>query len=98
MRRHTGDWITEPQRLTATQPRLAWFLRRKRLRKVEIHVTSFSDGAHDVQYACERKTVVVTSYGVSGSPESSQLPIEEIALGFREKKVTCTENNTTATS
>jgi len=68
------------------------------LRKVEVHVTSFSDGAHEVHYACERKNVVVTSYGVSGYAENIELPTEEIALSLPENKVTYTEHDTTDTT
>ena len=60
--------------------------------KVEIHLTaSYTDAGRVTYYAYELKNVLVTHYHVSGSGQSEQVPIDDIAMNFEEIKVTYTE-------
>jgi type VI secretion system secreted protein Hcp len=60
--------------------------------KVEIHVTASTTDAGRVTYlAYEMKNVMVTSYQVSGSGQSEEVPQEDFSLNFEEIKKTYTE-------
>lgn len=60
--------------------------------KVEIHVTaSYTDAGRVTYYAYDLKNVLVTSYDISGSAQSEDVPVENISLNFEEIKVTYTE-------
>ena len=60
--------------------------------KVEIHVTaSYTDSGRVTYYAYELKNVQVSSYNISGSGQSEDVPSEDFALNFEEIKVTYTE-------
>lgn len=59
---------------------------------VEIHVTaSTTDAGRVTYYAYELKNVMVTSYDISGSGQSEDVPTETFSLNFEEIKVTYTE-------
>lgn len=59
---------------------------------VEIDMTaSTSDAGRETYYRYELTNVMVTSYNVSGSGQSDEVPIEDISLNFEEIKVTYTE-------
>ncbi len=60
--------------------------------KVEIHLTaSYTDAGRVTYYAYELKNVLVTSYNISGSGQSEDVPMEDFSLNFEEIKVTYTE-------
>ena len=60
--------------------------------KVEIHITaSYTDSGRVTYYAYELKNVQVTSYNISGSGQSEDVPAEDFSLNFEEIKVTYTE-------
>ena len=60
--------------------------------KVEIHCTASTTDAGRVTYfAYELKNVMVTSYNLSGSGQSEDVPMEDFSLNFEEIKVTYTE-------
>jgi len=62
--------------------------------KVEIHLTaSTTDAGRATYYAYELKNVLVTSYHISGSGQSEDVPMEEFSLNFEEIKTTYTEND-----
>ncbi len=62
--------------------------------KVEIEMTaSYTDDARVTYYRYELKNVLVTSYNVSGSGQSQDVPSEDFSLNFEEIKVTYTEND-----
>ena len=59
---------------------------------VEIHVTaSTTDAGRVTYYAYDLKNVMVTSYDISGSGQSEEVPMETFSLNFEEIKVTYTE-------
>lgn len=60
--------------------------------KVQIHLTaSVSDAGRVTYYAYELKNCLVTSYDVSGSGQSEDVPMETFSVNFEEIKVTYTE-------
>jgi type VI secretion system Hcp family effector len=60
--------------------------------KVEIHLTaSYTDAGRVTYYAYELTNVLVTSYNISGSGQSEDVPTEDFALNFEEIKVIYTE-------
>jgi type VI secretion system secreted protein Hcp len=60
--------------------------------KVIIDLTaSYTDAGRVTYYAYELKNVLVTSYNISGSGQSEDVPMEDFALNFEEIKVTYTE-------
>jgi type VI secretion system secreted protein Hcp len=62
--------------------------------KVEVHLTaSYTDAGRVTYYAYELKNVLVTSYNISGSGQSEDVPIESITLNFEEIKTTYTETD-----
>lgn len=62
--------------------------------KVEIHLTaSTTDAGRKTYYAYELTNVMVTSYNVSGSGQSEDVPAEDFSLNFEEIKVTYTETD-----
>lgn len=62
--------------------------------KVEIHMTaSITDAGRVTYYAYELVNVMVTSYNVSGSGQSEEVPMEDFSLNYEEIKVTYTEND-----
>ena len=98
--RRRGDVVLENivcvRELDKASPKLAEAVcKGKVFPKVEIHVTaSYTDAGRVTYYAYELKNVQVTSYNVSGSGQSEQVPTEEVSLNFEEIKVTYTENDT----
>ena len=60
--------------------------------KVEIHVTASTTAkGRQTYYAYELKNVMVTSYNISGSGQSEDVPTEDFSLNFEEIKVVYTE-------
>jgi type VI secretion system secreted protein Hcp len=67
--------------------------------KVEIHLTaSFTDAGRVTYYAYELQNVLVSSYNISGSGQSEDVPMEDFNLNFEEIKVTYTEADSTGKS
>ena len=97
--RRRGDVVLEDivcvKELDKSSPKLAEAIcKGKVYPKVEIHVTaSYSADGRITYYAYELKNVVVTSYSVSGSGQSEDVPVEEVSLNFEEIKVTYTETD-----
>ena len=60
--------------------------------KVEIHMTASYGGSRATYLKYELVNVRITSYSVGGATESTDRPMEEIALSFGKVKVTYTEN------
>ena len=58
--------------------------------KVEIHLTSSSNGMSQTYYSYELKNVMITSYNISGQSDVG-LPMDEFSLSYEEIKVTYTE-------
>ena len=52
-----------------------------------------TDSGRVTYYRYELKNVLVTSYNVSGSGQSEDVPMEDFSLNFEEVKVTYTEND-----
>jgi type VI secretion system secreted protein Hcp len=62
--------------------------------KVEIELTaSYTDAGRVTYYRYELKNALVTSYNVSGSGQSEDVPMEDFGINFEEIKVTYTEND-----
>lgn len=62
--------------------------------KVEIELTaSYTDAGRVTYYRYELKNVLVSSYQVSGTAQSEEVPSESFSLNFEEIKVTYTEND-----
>ena len=95
--RRRGDVVLNDivctKELDKASPKLAEAVcKAKVFPKVEIHVTAGGTGAGRVTYyAYALKNCMVTSYNVSGSGQSEEVPTEEFALNFEEIKVTYTE-------
>lgn len=89
------DDITVTKELDKTSPQLAEAVCKGRVfPKVEIHLTaSYTDQGRQTYYAIELKNVLVTSYNVSGSGQSEDVPMEDLTLNFEEIKETYTEFN-----
>ena len=60
--------------------------------KVEIHMTASYGGSRATYLKYELTNVRITSYSVGGAAESTDRPMEEIALNFGKVKVTYTED------
>jgi type VI secretion system Hcp family effector len=97
--RRRGDVILEDivltKELDKSGPKIAEGLcKGKVYPKVEIHQTaSYTDAGRVTYLAYELKNVLVTSYNVSGSGQSDEVPVEQFALNFEEIKVTYTETD-----
>ena len=87
--------ITCTKELDKASPKLAESVcKGKVFPKVEIHLTaSITDAGRVTYYAYELKNVMVSSYNVSGSGQSEDVPVEDWSLNFEEIKVTYTEND-----
>ncbi len=59
--------------------------------KVDIHITANTGEGRITYYTYELTNVMVTSYSISGSGTSEQVPMEQISLNFDAIKVTYTE-------
>ncbi len=59
--------------------------------KVDIHITANTGEGRVTYYAYELTNVMVTSYSISGSGTSGQVPMEQVSLNFDAIKVTYTE-------
>lgn len=67
--------------------------------KVEIELTaSTTDAGRVTYYRYELKNVMITSYNISGSGQSEDVPMEDFALNFEEIKVTYTETESSGKS
>ena len=97
--RRRGDVVLEDivcaKELDKASPKLAEATcKGKVFPKVEIHLTaSYTDSGRVTYYAYELTNVMVTSYNVSGSGQSEDVPAEDFSLNFEEIKVTYTEND-----
>lgn len=97
--RRRGDVIMDDlscsKELDKASPKIAESVcKGKVFPKVEIHLTaSITDAGRVTYYAYELKNVAVTSYNVSGSGQSEDVPMEDFSLNFEEIKVTYTEND-----
>jgi len=97
--RRRGDVVLEDivvvKELDKASPKLAEAVcKGKVFPKVDLQVTaSYTDAGRVTYYAYELKNVMVTSYNVSGSGQSDEMPVEELSLNFEEIKVTYTEND-----
>lgn len=95
--RRRGDAILDDvvcvKELDKASPKLAESVCKGKIYpKVEIHLTASTTAAGRVTYyAYELKNVMVTSYNISGSGQSEDVPSEEFSLNFEEIKVTYTE-------
>ncbi|MBN2328983.1 MAG: type VI secretion system tube protein Hcp [Candidatus Omnitrophica bacterium] len=87
-----GD-ITVVKELDKASPKLAEAcLKGAVIPVVRIHVTaSYADAGQVTYFIYELKNVIVTSYSISGSGQSEEVPVEDISLNFEEIKVTYTE-------
>ena len=97
--RRRGDVVLENitcvKELDKASPKLAESIcKGKVFPKVEIELTaSYTDAGRVTYYRYELKNVLVTSYNVSGSGQSEEVPTEQFSLNFEEIKVTYTEND-----
>jgi type VI secretion system secreted protein Hcp len=95
--RRRGDVIMEniqvTKELDKASPKIAESIcKGKVFPKVEIHLTaSYTDAGRVTYFAYELKNVLVTSYNISGSGQSEDVPTENFSLNFEEIKVTYTE-------
>jgi type VI secretion system secreted protein Hcp len=87
------DDITCSKELDKASPKIAEAVcKGKVFPKVEIHLTaSYTDEGRVTYYAYEMKNVLVTSYNISGSGQSEDVPMEDFSLNFEEIKTTYTE-------
>ena len=97
--RRRGDAILDDvvcvKELDKASPKLAESVCKGKIYpKVEIHLTASTTAAGRVTYyAYELKNVMVTSYNISGSGQSEDVPTEEFSLNFEEIKVAYTETD-----
>jgi type VI secretion system secreted protein Hcp len=97
--RRRGDVVLEDitctKELDKTSPQIAEAVcKGKVFPKVEIHMTaSYTDQGRQTYYSYELKNCLVTSYNVSGSGQSEDVPMEDFTLNFEEIKVTYTEHD-----
>ena len=97
--RRRGDVIVEDihvnKELDKASPKIAEAVcKGKVFPKVEIHLTaSYTDAGRVTYYAYELKNVLVSSYQISGSGQSEDVPMEDFTLNFEEIKCTYTEND-----
>ena len=97
--RRRGDVILDDivcvKELDKSSPKIAEALCKGNVfPKVEIHLTaSYTDTGRVTYYAYELKNVQITSYSISGSGQSEDIPTEEMSLNFEEIKVTYTETD-----
>ncbi len=95
--RRRGDVILDDiscsKELDKSSPKIAEAVcKGKVFPKVEIHMTaSTTDTGRVTFYAYELTNVLVTSYNISGSGQSEDVPMEDFSLNFEEIKVTYTE-------
>jgi len=95
--RRRGDVIVEDiaanKELDKASPKIAEAVcLGKVFPKVNIELTaSYTDAGRVTYYAYELKNVLVTSYNISGSGQSEDVPVEDFSLNFEEIKVTYTE-------
>ena len=87
------DDLTCSKELDKASPKIAEAVcKGKVIPKVEIHLTaSTTDSGRKTYYAYELKNVLVSSYNISGSGQSDQVPMEDFSLNFEEIKVTYSE-------
>ena len=87
------DDVSVSKELDKSSPKIAESVcKGKVYPKVEIHLTaSYTDAGRTTYYAYELKNVLVTSYNISGSGQSEDVPTEQISMNFEEIKVTYTE-------
>jgi type VI secretion system secreted protein Hcp len=97
--RRRGDVVVEDicctKELDKASPKLAeGVCKGKVYPKVEIELTaSYTDGGRVPYYRYELKNVLVTSYTISGSGQSEEVPMETFSMNFEEIKTTYTEND-----
>ncbi len=102
--RRRGDAILDDvvcvKELDKSSPKLAESVcKGKVYPKVKIHLTaSTTDTGRVTYYAYELTNVMVTSYNISGSGQSEDVPTEEFSLNFEEIKVTYTECDSTGSA
>ena len=95
--RRRGDVILDDiactKELDKSSPKIAEAVcKGKVFPKVEIQLTaSYTDAGRVTYYAYELTNVLVTSYNISGSGQSEDVPTEDFSLNFEEIKVTYTE-------
>ncbi|RZB33569.1 MAG: type VI secretion system secreted protein Hcp [Desulfobacteraceae bacterium Eth-SRB2] len=95
--RRRGDVVVEDitvaKELDKASPKIAEAVcKGKVFPKVNIDMTaSYTDAGRVTYYAYELINVLVTSYNISGSGQSEDVPMEDFALNFEEIKVTYTE-------
>jgi type VI secretion system secreted protein Hcp len=87
------DDLTCSKELDKASPKIAESVcKGKIFPKVEIDCTaSTTDAGRVTYYRYELKNVMVTSYNVSGSGQSEDVPMEDFSLNFEEIKTTYTE-------
>lgn len=97
--RRRGDVVLDDmmcsKELDKASPKIAESIcKGKVFPKVEIDVTaSYTDAGRVTYYRYELKNVLVTSYSISGSGQSEDVPMEDFSLNYEEVKVTYTEND-----
>ena len=95
--RRRGDVVLEDivvvKEIDKSTPKLGEALcKGKVFPKVEIHLTaSYTDAGRQTYFAYELKNVQISSYTISGSGQSEDVPVEEVSFNFEEIKVTYTE-------
>lgn len=95
--RRRGDVIMDDvvctKEMDKASPKLAEAICKGRVFKdVQIHCTaSTTDAGRVTYYQYDLTNVMVTSYDVSGSGQSEDVPMESFSLNFEEIKVTYTE-------
>ncbi len=95
--RRRGDVILDDivctKELDKASPKLAEAICKGRVFPTcDIHVTaSITDAGRVTYYAYKLTNVVVTSYDISGSGQSEDVPMESFSLNFEEIKVTYSE-------
>lgn len=95
--RRRGDVILDDIQVTKeldkASPKIAEAVcKGKVFPKVEIDLTaSYTDAGRVTYFKYELKNVLVTSYGISGSGQSEDVPTEDFSLNFEEIKVTYNE-------
>ena len=84
--------ITIAKELDKSSPKIAEAVANgKHFSQVDLELTRSTDSGRVTYYAYELTNVLVTSYSISGSGQSEDVPVENFSLNFEEIKVTYTE-------
>jgi type VI secretion system secreted protein Hcp len=87
-----SDLVVTKEVDKSTPPLMKTMANGKVISKVEIHFTaSYTDSGRTTYKVIELKDVMISSYSVSGAPESR--PMEALSLNYEEIKVVYTETD-----